>query len=78
MDNNWIEKNNALEKTFRFISFTEAIHWMLRASIEIEKINHHPEWTNVYNKVLVRLTTHDSGSTITEKDYQLADILDKV
>jgi 4a-hydroxytetrahydrobiopterin dehydratase len=49
---------------------------MVKASFEIEKLNHHPEWSNVYNKVHVSLTTHDAGNTITEKDKQLAEILD--
>jgi 4a-hydroxytetrahydrobiopterin dehydratase len=73
---NWKEENNKLSKTFTFKTFGEAIAWMVKASFEIEKINHHPEWTNVYNKVHVSLTTHDSGNTITEKDKQLAEILD--
>jgi 4a-hydroxytetrahydrobiopterin dehydratase len=73
---NWKEENNKLSKTFTFKTFGEAIAWMVKASFEIEKINHHPEWTNVYNKVHVSLTTHDTGNTITEKDKQLAEILD--
>lgn len=73
---NWKEENNKLSKTFTFKTFGEAIAWMVKASFEIEKINHHPEWTNVYNKVHVSLTTHDSGNTITEKDKQLAEIFD--
>ena len=73
---NWKEENNKLSKTFTFKTFGEAIAWMVKASFEIEKKNHHPEWTNVYNKVHVSLTTHDSGNTITEKDKQLAEILD--
>ena len=73
---NWKEENNKLTKTFSFKTFGEAIAWMVKASFEIEKLNHHPEWTNVYNKVHVSLTTHDAGNTITEKDQQLAEILD--
>ena len=73
---NWKEENNKLTKIFTFKTFGEAIAWMVKASFEIEKINHHPEWTNVYNKVHVSLTTHDKGNTITEKDQQLAEILD--
>lgn len=73
---NWKEENNKLTKTFSFKNFGEAMAWMVKASFEIEKINHHPEWTNVYNKVHVSLTTHDKGNTITEKDKQLAEILD--
>jgi 4a-hydroxytetrahydrobiopterin dehydratase len=73
---NWKEENNKLSKTFSFKTFGEAMAWMVKASYEIEKLNHHPEWSNVYNKVHVSLTTHDAGNTITEKDQQLAEILD--
>ena len=76
--NNWTENNNELSKTFEFKSFIEAIEWMVKASAEIEKQNHHPKWTNVYNKVHVSLTTHDQGNTITEKDWVLAKALDLV
>jgi 4a-hydroxytetrahydrobiopterin dehydratase len=76
--NNWTEENNALYKTFVFGNFTEALAWMVKAAFVIEKLNHHPEWTNVYNKVMVKLTTHDAGNTITEKDRKLAGLLDKV
>jgi 4a-hydroxytetrahydrobiopterin dehydratase len=73
---NWIENNNELSKTFEFKSFLEAIAWMVKASAEIEKQNHHPKWTNVYNKVHVSLTTHDEGNKITSKDRALATALD--
>ncbi len=76
--NNWIENNNALEKTFTFISFTDAMCWMIKASYTIEKINHHPEWKNIYNKVYVRVTTHDAGNKITDKDIQLCKALDAI
>jgi len=72
----WKEENNQLTKTFEFKSFLEAMKWMQKASHEIEKLNHHPVWTNKYNKIMVCLTTHEAGSIITEKDYQLAKILD--
>lgn len=76
MENNWIEQNNALHKTFVFADFASAMAWMVKAGYAIEKLNHHPEWTNVYNKVLVKLTTHDAGNTVTEKDRKLAELLD--
>lgn len=76
--NNWKEIDNALHKTFVFEDFTAAIAWMVKASFAIEKLNHHPEWRNVYNKVEVKLTTHDAGNRITDKDYSLAELLDKV
>jgi 4a-hydroxytetrahydrobiopterin dehydratase len=75
---NWTEANNALQKTFTFKSFGDAMAWMTKASYIIEKMDHHPEWTNIYNKVHVRLTTHDAGNTITDKDRLLAAALDEV
>ena len=74
--NQWTETNNELKKTFVFSSFKDAIDWMVKASVEIEKQNHHPKWTNEYNKVHVCLTTHDEGNTITQKDKELAHALD--
>lgn len=74
----WIEADNKLTKTFIFKDFTSAIAWMVAASFEIEKLNHHPEWKNIYNKVEVVLTTHDTGNTITEKDRILAKKLDAI
>lgn len=76
--NNWSETNNELRKTFEFHSFRDAIQWMMKASVEIEKQNHHPKWSNEYNKVHVSLTTHDAGNTITHKDRQLAMALDLI
>jgi 4a-hydroxytetrahydrobiopterin dehydratase len=76
--NSWIEKEQKLTKTFIFKDFGEALSWMIKASYRIEKLDHHPEWTNIYNKVHVSLTTHDAGNTITEKDMQLAAILDSL
>jgi 4a-hydroxytetrahydrobiopterin dehydratase len=74
----WKEENNKLTKTFTFNTFGDAMAWMVKASFQIEKLNHHPEWTNVYNKVHVSLTTHDAENTVTEKDKQLAEILDLI
>ena len=76
--NTWTEDNNELSKTFIFSSFKDAINWMVKASIEIEKMDHHPTWTNTYNKVHVRLSTHDAGNVVTEKDWKLAEVLDEV
>ena len=76
--NSWTEENNSLNKTFKFESFMAAIQWMQKASVEIDKLNHHPEWTNIYNKVIVKLNTHDAGNTVTDKDRKLAEILDAV
>lgn len=78
MEQNWIESNNSLTKTFVFKDFLSAIQWMSRASTTIDAFNHHPEWTNVYNKVSVVLRTHDAGNTVTDKDRELAVLLDGV
>ena len=63
-------------KTYRFPSFCAAIAWMASLVDQIDALNHHPEWQNVYNRVEVRLTTHDAG-TLTELDIQLARLLDQ-
>ncbi|MBI3234247.1 MAG: 4a-hydroxytetrahydrobiopterin dehydratase [Bacteroidetes bacterium] len=73
----WEEKNNGLYKTFVFKNFKEAIAFMYHAMPMIDELNHHPEWSNIYNKVFVKLCTHDAGNTITEKDHQLAHLLDE-
>jgi 4a-hydroxytetrahydrobiopterin dehydratase len=74
----WINENNALHKTYTFADFETAMHFMQIASKQISIHNHHPEWSNVYNKVSIKLTTHDAGNTITEKDEMLALMLDEV
>jgi 4a-hydroxytetrahydrobiopterin dehydratase len=73
----WEEKDNKLKKTFEFKDFSGAFGWMAMVALAAEKMGHHPEWTNVYNKVDVALYTHDAGNTITEKDRKLADKMDK-
>ena len=78
MEQNWTETDNSLTKTFVFKDILSAIQWMVRASTAIEALNHHPEWTNVYNKVKVVLRTHDAGNTVTDKDRELAALLDGV
>lgn len=72
----WKEENNALVKTFEFKDFNECWGFMTRAALIIEQHNHHPEWFNVYNKLTVKLTTHDAGNTITDKDRNLAKAMD--
>ncbi|MEM7190199.1 MAG: 4a-hydroxytetrahydrobiopterin dehydratase [Pseudomonadota bacterium] len=69
------DDGKSISKTFRFANFREAIAWMLKAAFEAEQINHHPEWFNVYNRVEVRLTTHDTGG-LTAKDIDLATRMD--
>ena len=67
----WSLANNKLRREFKFGNFVEAFGFMTSAAIESEKMNHHPEWCNVYNKVVVDLTTHDAGG-ITMLDFELA------
>ncbi|MEI6184283.1 MAG: 4a-hydroxytetrahydrobiopterin dehydratase [Bacteroidota bacterium] len=74
----WTENNNQLYKKFEFNDFSEAFAFMTRVAIEAEKANHHPLWTNVWNKVEIWLTTHDAGNIVTEKDTTLAAIIDRI
>jgi 4a-hydroxytetrahydrobiopterin dehydratase len=69
------DDGKALEKTFKFGNFVEAFGFMTKAAIHAEKLNHHPEWFNVYNKVEVRLTTHDTGG-LSPLDVKLASQMD--
>lgn len=69
------EKNDYLVANFTFEDFVTAFAFMTEAAFHIEQQNHHPEWENVYNKVTIRLTTHDAGNQVTDKDRQLADTL---
>jgi 4a-hydroxytetrahydrobiopterin dehydratase len=73
----WTEAANALHKVFEFESFGQALAFMSSAAPLIEAMNHHPEWTNGYNRVMVRLTTHDAGHKVTDLDHQLAQVLDE-
>ena len=74
----WEEKNNSLYKKFEFKDFSEAFAFMTRVAIEAEKMNHHPLWTNVYNRVEIILSTHDAGDIVTEKDHKLAKKIDAI
>lgn len=76
--NSWIEKDNALHRQFEFRDFSEAFAFMTRVAILAEKLNHHPEWSNVYNRVTIKLSTHDAGNVITDKDRQLASAIDQL
>ena len=68
----WEFTDNALVKTFKFGSFREALSFMVRAGFEAEALNHHPDWKNVYNRLVVRLNTHDADDKVTAKDVELA------
>jgi 4a-hydroxytetrahydrobiopterin dehydratase len=73
----WSLVNGKLHRDFVFKDFIEAFGFMSRAALHIEKMNHHPEWFNVYNKIKVDLTTHDAGG-ITQNDINLAKILNSL
>lgn len=73
----WSVINGKLHKDFVFTDFIEAFGFMSKAAIHIEKMNHHPEWFNVYNKIKVDLTTHDAGG-ITQNDINLARTLNSL
>ncbi|MBK7290993.1 MAG: 4a-hydroxytetrahydrobiopterin dehydratase [Chitinophagaceae bacterium] len=72
----WQEADNKLYKKFQFKNFSEAFAFMTRVAIEAEKMDHHPLWTNVYNTVEIRLSTHDAGDVVTEKDKKLSQKID--
>lgn len=74
----WKEENNRLVKSFRFADFNEAFGFMTRVALEAEKMNHHPTWTNTWNTVHIELSTHDAGNVVTEKDRELAAIIDRL
>ncbi|WP_338237696.1 4a-hydroxytetrahydrobiopterin dehydratase [Persicobacter diffluens] len=73
---NWTESNNRLSQTFKFKNFIEAFGFMSQVAIIAEKMDHHPNWSNVYNQVTIELTTHDAGNTVTDKDRTLAKAID--
>jgi 4a-hydroxytetrahydrobiopterin dehydratase len=72
----WEEKNNTLYRKFQFKNFSEAFAFMTRVALEAEKMDHHPDWSNVYNTVEIRLSTHSAGDIVTEKDRKLAQKID--
>lgn len=72
----WKETNNKLCRLFEFKNFSEAFAFMIRVAFLAEKHDHHPTWTNTWNKVEIWLHTHDEGSVITQKDRDLAKEID--
>lgn len=74
----WNTENNQLVRTFVFDDFVQAFAFMTRVALVAEKMDHHPEWTNVYNKVTIRLSTHDAGNIVTDKDRRLAAAIDQL
>ena len=74
----WKEENNQLKRSFEFKDFAEAFSFMTEVAFASEKLNHHPTWTNVYNKVDILLFTHDAGNSVTEKDKKLSVEIDRI
>ena len=74
----WKETNNKLKAEFEFENFMNAFAFMTKVAIIAEKMDHHPYWCNVYNKVTIELSTHDAGDIVTEKDKKLAREIDKL
>ncbi len=74
----WTESNNQLKCSFKFKHFIDAFAFMTKVAFAAEKMNHHPNWSNVYNHVEIILTTHDANNTVTEKDRALAKKIDEI
>ena len=74
----WRETENKLTRSFEFKDFKEAMTFMNQVAVVAEELNHHPWWSNVYNKVEIELTTHDAGNTVTDKDLELARRIDEL
>ena len=72
----WQESGNKLYRKLEFKDFSEAFAFMTRVAMEAEKLNHHPEWKNVWNRVEIWLSTHDAGDVVTERDHKLAKRID--
>ena len=73
----WTIVNGKLNRTFEFADFNEAFGFMTRVAMEVEKLNHHPEWFNVYNRVKIELVTHDVGG-LSNFDFKLANIINRI
>lgn len=74
----WKEEEDKLQCSLQFKDFKQAIAFMNKVAEVAEELNHHPWWSNVYNKVTIELTTHDAGNTVTELDHKLAKRIDEI
>jgi len=72
----WEERDGALRRTLEFADFSEAFAFMTRVALLAESRNHHPDWSNSWNKVEITLTSHDAGATVTDNDRDLAAAID--
>lgn len=78
MPEGWTEAGGKLRRELVFADFSEAWAFMTRVALLAEKHNHHPEWSNVWNRVTIELTSHDAGSTLTDRDFRLARAINDV
>jgi len=74
----WTESDQKLKKSFQFADFSEAFAFMTRVALLAEQMNHHPTWTNTWNRVDIELTSHDAGNTVTDRDRKMASAIDKL
>ena len=74
----WKEENDQLRRSFEFKDFAEAFTFMTAVAFAAEKMGHHPNWTNVYNKVDIQLFTHEANDSVTEKDVKLSKEIDSI
>ncbi|MTI33442.1 4a-hydroxytetrahydrobiopterin dehydratase [Xanthovirga aplysinae] len=74
----WIEEDNKLKQSFKFKDFVEAFGFMSKVALIAEKMDHHPNWSNVYNRVEIELTTHSAGNTVTQRDRELAEAIEQL
>jgi len=74
----WKEENNQLQRSFEFENFVEAFTFMTKVAFAAEKISHHPNWSNVYNKVDIKLFTHEEKDSITDKDLKFSKEIDQI
>ncbi|TDI68662.1 MAG: pterin-4-alpha-carbinolamine dehydratase [Bacteroidetes bacterium] len=74
----WKEEDNKLKRIFEFRDFVEAFGFMCKVAILAEKMNHHPNWSNVYHTVTIELCSHDMGDIVTERDHKLAAAIDEL
>jgi len=74
----WKEEDNKLKATFKFKDFVSAFSFMTEVAFHAEKMQHHPDWHNVYNTVDFALSTHDAGDVVTDKDRKLAEAIDEI
>jgi 4a-hydroxytetrahydrobiopterin dehydratase len=74
----WDERDGRLHREFLFGDFTEAFAFMTRVAFVAERLGHHPDWSNTYNRVVISLTTHDDGNVVTENDRKFAAAIDEL